>query len=182
MHYTLRLLLLLLPVLIFSACDRENYDEVISETTEPIEPEVTDYSPDHVYFNTNGYVSSDLADASECEFEDPFSGEMIRYYLITNTGDHQSIEPELEEEGEFYLYYDFEDQFYNHANIVVEIADTLTLACPITLNFEFEQDFAEDHLVGHFDGEFFIFNNAGTAIESIGDLSGNFHIPMVECQ
>lgn len=182
MRHLFCLLLILLFQISFTACDRENYDEVIGETVEPIEPKVTEFSLNHVYFNNNGYVSSDLADASECEFEDPFSGEMIRYYLITNTGDHQSIEPELEEEGEFYLYYDFEDQFYNHANIVVEIADTLTLACPITLNFAFEPDFAEGHLVGHFDGEFFIFNNAGTAIESIGDLSGNFHIPMVECQ
>lgn len=184
MHINWQILLVLLSATCLVNCDRENMDILLDETIEEVEPEITQYALDYVHFEANDYVNSAISDASECEFIDPTSGKVIdRYYLITNTDNHTFGEPDLLNEGEFYLLYDILDPSYNHANIVVEIEDTLTLACPIVLDFEFDPaPIDENRLIGHFEGEFFIFNNQGTAIESIGILSGSFHVPMVECQ
>lgn len=176
--------LLLLLLGLIAACDRENIDVLLDEQVEDVDPSVTNFTIDHVRFNDNSYVYTSAAHASECDLYDPFSGDFIKtVYLITNLEDLGEQAPVPLKEGDFYILYDIQNEMTHHANIVVRVADTLTLACPPLLNgLEININSIDNTtLTGSFSGDFLIFNNDG-GNESIGKLSGNFHVPMVPCE
>lgn len=177
----------LLPLILFmiafgTGCERENYDILIEESEEEIVATETNYTPDHVRFNANGYINTAAAYGSECDLYDPVNGDFVTTaYLVTNLDDLGNHEPEPAAEGDFYLLFDQLDHSFHHANVMVRVADTLTLACPITMDIDLEP-VTPDVLAGTFSAEFYIVDNEMTFVESIGVLSGDFHVPLVPCQ
>lgn len=178
------LVLLLFLCCLITNCDRENEDILIDEEVEEINPTVTNFTYDHVQFNENQYVHTTPAHASECDLFDPLTGDYITTaYFITNLEDFGPQGTHPQEEGDFYILYNQNTEGNHLSHIVVNVGGVLTQACPDVNGLDINLiETSDEILSGTFSGDFEIFNPVTNDVESIGELNGNFHVPMVPCQ